>query len=132
MATRAASLSQNSFSNCMLCTVCLATSNFNVTTISNAQWRKRAYHDVCSSRATFVFNKVHRARCTQFLLFQAVVHQKSFCGPQVEKPFPRVLCVRIGLLIDWLIGLLFHMTHLISRNNIKSHRTIRKPIVSEY
>jgi len=29
-----------------------------------------------------------------------VVHQKSFCGPQVEKPFPRVLCVRIGLLID--------------------------------
>jgi len=37
------------------------------------------------------------------------------------------LLLRFGL-----IDLLFHLTQVINRNNTKSHRAIRKPIVSEH
>ena len=33
---------------------------------------------------------------------------------------------------DWLIGLLFHINQLINKSNTKSHRAIRRPIVSEH
>jgi len=38
----------------------------------------------------------------------------------------------VWLLPHWLVDLLFHMTQLINRNNTKSSRAAREPIVSEH
>jgi len=64
VATGAACLPQNALS-CVQCG--RLRGNFHFATISNTQWRKKAYYDVCSSWAMYDFDSmVQLARRTQY------------------------------------------------------------------